>query len=67
MCVAPVGLGSVRLFGGSGSAGVLEAYYDGKWGLVCRGGSFGENEARAVCGELGYYQPHSEHGNADSR
>lgn len=46
---------SIRLFGGSDtSSGIVEIFYNGKWGMVCEGGRFGLNEARAVCNELDF-------------
>lgn len=53
--VASVTEGSVRLFGGSdSSSGIVEIFYNDKWGMVCEGGTFVTNEARAVCTELGF-------------
>ena len=47
--------GSIRLFGGSdSSSGIVEIFYNDKWGMVCEGGTFLTNEARAVCTELGF-------------
>jgi len=48
-----VSAGSIRLFGGSTRRGIVEVFYDGRWGPVCSS-SWGSSDARVVCGELGF-------------
>lgn len=45
--------GSVRLVGDSRSRGLVEVFYNGRWGPVCSS-LWGTTEARLVCGELGF-------------
>ena len=44
--------GSVRLFGGNRTRGLVEMFYDGRWGPICSSG-WGVSDARVVCAELG--------------
>ncbi|XP_071510604.1 neurotrypsin-like [Diadema antillarum] len=45
---------TTRLYGGSDeSSGRVQVWSDGQWGKVCSS-SFGANEQRVVCAELGY-------------
>ena len=48
-----VSTGSVRLFAGSTHQGIVEVFYDGRWGPVCSR-NWGSFAARVVCGELGF-------------
>ncbi len=57
MYTASASQGSVRLFGGDGSNGVVETLYDGRWGMVC--GMHSQAEAETVCSELGFHPPES--------
>jgi len=50
---ASVSAGPVRLFGDSTRRGIVEVFYDGRWGPVCSS-SWGSSDARVVCGELGF-------------
>ena len=46
--------GDVRLVGGSNPLeGRLEVCFFNQWGTICSG-SWGQNEAGVVCGQLGY-------------
>ena len=45
--------GSVRLVGDSRSRGLVEVFYNGRWGAVCSS-LWGTTEARVVCAELGF-------------
>ena len=46
--------GDVRLIGGSNPLeGRLEVCFFNQWGTICSG-SWGQNEAGVVCGQLGY-------------
>ena len=47
-------VGAIRLFGGTNPvAGIVEVFYDGRWGPVCRLTSFARTEAITVCKQLG--------------
>ncbi len=65
-CIASSSPGSVRLFGGDGSSGVVETLYNGKWGMICDS-SFGTTAATVVCSQLGFYGPESSSITASSR
>lgn len=65
--LAPLRQGTARLFGGDSFSGILEVLYNGKWGMVCHGGTFDETEARTVCRELGFYEPRSAYMVASAR
>ena len=44
----------VRLVSGnSDKEGILEVYYNGRWGTVCNTG-WGDNNSKVVCAQLGY-------------
>ena len=44
----------VRLVSGnSDKEGILEVYYNGRWGTVCNTG-WGDNNSEVVCAQLGY-------------
>ena len=45
--------GSVRLFGDTRARGLVEVFYNGRWGPVCST-LWGSTEARVVCAELGF-------------
>lgn len=45
--------GSVRLFGGNRTRGIVEVFYDGRWGPICSSG-WGSTDARVVCAEMGF-------------
>lgn len=45
--------GSVRLVGDSRTRGLVEVFYNGRWGPVCSS-LWGTTEARVVCAELGF-------------
>ena len=68
MHIAFPGEGAVRLFGGSGpQSGVLETFFNNKWGMVCDGGTFDSEEAATVCNQLGYDRSESQHMAANPR
>ncbi|CAE1138337.1 unnamed protein product [Acanthosepion pharaonis] len=46
--------GSVQLVNGTKYAGRVEVFYDGAWGTICGGDTWGENEAKVVCKSLGF-------------
>ena len=44
---------SIRLRGGTPSAGRVEIFYDNKWGTICDD-AWGINDANVVCRQLGF-------------
>lgn len=50
--------GDIRLLASDGvttdvSSGIVEFFYDGRWGMVCDSFMFGTSEASTVCDQLG--------------
>lgn len=60
--------GDVRLFGGStDTTGVLEVFFNNKWGMICNGATFNTDEATVVCRQLGYDPSPSTYMSASTR
>ena len=55
----PSGNGAIRLVRGSTTSlnytsGVVQVWWNGQWGSICYGYSFGYDEANVICHQLGW-------------